>query len=660
MARTHKIKGQRRVVIDRVRPEVDGGHFPAKRVVGDTFTVDAEIVADGHDAIAAVLRYRQRGKAAWREAAMTFAGNDRWSADISLERVGFVEYTVVAWIDHFVSWRDGAKKKHDAAVVEPADLQIGAALVAGAGNRAPDRSRNKRRLTEVADRLADETTPIHQRVALALTEKTAQLMAAYPDRTNASTYRHTLCVRVDRERAGFSAWYELFPRSCGRGTTHGTFADVQRHLPHIAEMGFDVVYLPPIHPIGVTKRKGRNNSLTPEAHDPGSPWAIGGAAGGHTAIHPELGTYADFVHLVQAAKTYQMEIALDIAFQCSPDHPWVTEHPEWFIHRPDGSVQYAENPPKKYEDIYPLDFETHAWESLWNTLLDVFLHWIEAGVAIFRVDNPHTKSFPFWEWLIDAVHRDHPDAIFLAEAFTRPKRMYRLAKAGFTHSYTYFTWRNSPGDLREYVTELTRGEAREFFRPNFWPNTPDILHEDLQRRGPDGHGVPAAFKVRSALAATLSSNYGLYGPAFELLEHEPVRSGSEEYANSEKYEIRDWDISANHSIAPFIQRINEIRRGNVALQQTRAITFHSCDNPHILCFSKTVGGNTILVCANMDYSSTQSGWVEFSPAAIARGGRPPFVVTDLLTDIAYTWRDYWNYVELDPERTPLHIFRLEP
>lgn len=643
--------GQRRVVVDRVFPEVDGGRHPIKRVQGDTVDIEADIVADGHDRISAVVAWRTAGSRSWKERPLQLVTNDRWHGEFDVEVLGFYEYTVIAWIDHFGSWLEGLTKKHDAAVVEEADLAIGAALIADGAARA--RGRDRSRLEARAVELADAKRSLDERVGIALEASLAETMGRAPDRENAATYRNTLRVWVDRTRARFSAWYELFPRSCGRATEYGSFSDVMERLPSVAQMGFDVVYLPPIHPIGTTKRKGRNNALVAGAADPGSPWAIGGPEGGHRDIHPKLGTVEEFRALVERARTYRMEIALDIAFQCSPDHPWVTEHPQWFVHRPDGTIQYAENPPKKYEDIYPLNFETEDWEALWAELKAVFEYWIEQGVKIFRVDNPHTKSFPFWEWLIAEIRAGDPEVIFLAEAFTRPKRMYRLAKAGFTHSYTYFTWRNSPAELREYLTELTEGEAREFFRPNFWPNTPDILHEDLQS------GLTSVFKARFALAATLSSNYGIYGPAFECVEYRPREEGSEEYLDSEKYQIRDWTKKQPCPLEGFITRINTIRRENPALQETNNIRFHTVDNDKLLCFSKRSGDNTILVCVNMDYENVQAGWIEFSPAAVGYRQHPPFVVRDLLTDVSYTWREYWNFIRLDPAVSPVHIFVLE-
>jgi starch synthase (maltosyl-transferring) len=648
----HSFNGRQRVVIDRIRPAIDGGLFPAKRVEGESVHVEADIIADGHDLVRAVLRFRPEG-GRWKEIPLHDQGNDHWTASFTVERPGFYEYTVRAWIDHFDTWLAGIRKKHDAAVVEEADLAIGARLVREAADRA--RGKDADRIIGVADALMKGERDTDRRLGAVLKGEAVSLIRQYPDRSLETEFRQILRVRVDRKRAAFSAWYELFPRSAGPGGTHGTFRDVMERLPYIARLGFDVVYLPPVHPIGTTKRKGRNNNVLAGPDDPGSPWAIGSPEGGHTAVHPQLGTLDDFDELVERMRSYEMEPALDIAFQCSPDHPWVSEHPEWFVSRPDGTIQYAENPPKKYEDIYPINFETPQWESLWTELKEVFLFWCRRGVRIFRVDNPHTKAFPFWEWVIRELQGEYPDTIFLAEAFTRPKRMYRLAKAGFTQSYTYFTWRNTPAELREYMTELTTTEAAEFFRPNFWPNTPDILHEDLQTGG------TPAFKARFALAATLSSNFGIYGPAFELQEHTPVKPGSEEYLHSEKYEIRQWDLGRPDSLAPYITGINRIRREHEALQDNRHLRFHPCDNPSILCYSKRNddGDNVILVCVNMDYRHVQSGWVEFSPPAVGLPEQPPFVVRDLLSGMSYTWRGFWNFIELDPRSQPVHIFSLE-
>jgi starch synthase (maltosyl-transferring) len=467
------------------------------------------------------------------------------------------------------------------------------------------------------------------------------------------TYPKELVVSVEREKAGFSTWYEMFPRSCaGEPGRHGTFKDCEARLPYIASMGFDVLYLPPIHPIGHTGRKGKNNVVTANPNEPGTPWAIGSEEGGHKAIHPELGTLEDFRHLVNEAKRHGIEIALDIAFQCSPDHPYVKEHPGWFRWRPDGTVQYAENPPKKYQDIYPLNFDTEDRQALWEELKSVVTFWAEQGVRIFRVDNPHTKPFNFWEWLIAEVKKEYPEAIFLAEAFTRPKIMYRLAKLGFTQSYTYFTWRNTKSELAEYLVELTQTEVKDFFHPNFWPNTPDILHEYLQTGG------RPAFMTRLVLAATLSPGYGIYGPAFELMENVPREKGSEEYLNSEKYEIKRWDIERKDSLRDFIARVNRIRRENPALRSNRNLWFNATDNDNLLCYSKHTGdlSNIILVVVNLDPHNTRSGRINVPIKAWGLDPAQPCQAHDLLNDAGYAWREEWNHVELNPGVCPAHIF----
>jgi starch synthase (maltosyl-transferring) len=480
-------------------------------------------------------------------------------------------------------------------------------------------------------------------------------MEKYTDRPFAVTYPKALVVSAEREKAGFSTWYEMFPHSCAsEAGKHGTFTDCEARLPYIAEMGFDVLYLPPIHPVGRTNRKGKNNAVTTVPGDPGTPWAIGTAEGGHKAINPELGTPGDFKHLMAKAKEYGIEIALDIAFQCSPDHPYVKEHPEWFLRRPDGSIQYAENPPKKYQDIYPLNFETEHWRELWEELKSIVVYWAEQGLRIFRVDNPHTKSFHFWEWLITGVKKDYPDAVFLAEAFTRPKVMYRLAKLGFTQSYTYFTWRNSKSELTDYLIELTQSPVKDFFRPNFWPNTPDILHAYLQ------NGGRPAFMTRLVLAGTLCSNYGIYGPAFELMENTPRKTGSEEYLNSEKYEIKHWDIGREDSLKDFIGCVNHIRRENPALHRNYNLWFNATSNDSLICYSKHTAdlSNIILVVVNLDPRAVQSGTVNVPLNAWGFDTEQSYQVHDLLNDKLYTWRGEWNPVELDPKVCPAHIFRL--
>jgi len=476
------------------------------------------------------------------------------------------------------------------------------------------------------------------------------LMDARPDRTASTTCDRTLICRVDSVRATFGAWYEMFPRSVTTDPSRsGTFREAESRLGDIAAMGFDIVYLPPVHPIGETHRKGRNNSLAAGAGEPGSPWAIGSAAGGHTAIEPGLGTLDDFDRFVRLANRLGMEVALDVAFQASPDHPWVREHPGWFRHRPDGSIKYAENPPKKYQDIYPIDFESAEWESLWDGLKDVFLFWIGHGVRTFRVDNPHTKSFRFWEWAIAEIRRDYPDTIFLAEAFTRPKVMRYLAKAGFNQSYTYFTWRNSAHELRDYLTELTKTELQEYMRPNFFANTPDILHEYLQAGG------RPAFEVRLILAATLAASYGIYS-GFELCENEPVRKGSEEYLDSEKYQIKPRDWSQADSLRELIARVNAIRREQPALQQNATLSFYQADNPHFLWFGKWHPTGRVLVVANTDPHWAQQGWVQVPIWEMGIGARDRYVVEDLLDGAKYTWRGEWNFVKLDPSQRVAHIF----
>lgn len=642
--------GRRRVVLEGLNPNVDGGRFPVKRALGEAVVVEVDAFADGHDHLRVMLLYRHEEEDDWCETEMVARGNDRWQAPFTVSRLGRYRYTVSAWVDAFESWRHELERRVEDEDIAVA-LLVGTQLLQEAAERAhgPDREQ----LQDWARRLGQDAE-IGERKALALSEAVVTTMARYPDRTLASGYDAELEVVVDPRRARFSAWYELFPRSCAAGERHGTFRDCLSHLEDIAAMGFDVLYFPPIHPIGETNRKGRNNTLVAEPGDVGSPWAIGSNEGGHKAIHPDLGTLDEFRQLVDRAAALGMDVALDMAFQCSPDHPYVDQHPEWFRWRPDGSVQYAENPPKKYQDIYPLNFESDDWQGLWQELKSVFCYWIDQGVRIFRVDNPHTKPFPFWEWLITEVKREHPDAIFLSEAFARPKVMYRLAKAGFSQSYTYFTWRNTKWELTHYLTELTRSEVREYFRPNFWPNTPDILHAYLQ------FGGRAAFMSRAVLAATLSANYGIYGPAFELLEAEPREPGSEEYRDSEKYQIRQWQTERSDSLRGLLTRLNRIRRENLALQQDWNLAFYPVDNDEILCFGKWSDDeeNLVIVVVNLDPYHVQTGWVELPAEALAIDTRHPYQMHDLLTGARYLWNGARNYVELSPQTGQAHIFRL--
>ncbi len=650
-----------RVVIESVEPQIDGGRFPVKRIIGDQVVVTADVFTDGHDALAAVLRYRHVKEADWKEAAMLERVNDAWRASFPVTKLGYYEFTVHGWVDHFRTWRRDFQKKAEAGQDVSVDLLVGAQMVEETSARAAgeDAGRLEAWAAELRSfgpgRLPDGGLPMP--IQRALEPGMASLMARYPDRRLASAYEKSLRVHVDGPRSRSSAWYEMFPRSCSsEAGRHGTFRDCEERLGYIAQMGFDVVYFPPVHPIGHAFRKGKNNSPTSNPGDPGSPWAIGSSEGGHKGIHPELGTLDDFKRLLGKAREHGIEIALDIAFQCCPDHPYVASHPEWFRRRPDGSIQYAENPPKKYQDIYPFEFETEHWRGLWEELKSVVDYWIAQGVRIFRVDNPHTKPFAFWEWVIAEVKNEHPETIFLSEAFTRPKIMYRLAKLGFTHSYTYFAWRNTKWELTQYFTELTQTKVREFFRPHLWPNTPDILTEYLQRGG------RAAFIARLVLAATLGANYGIYGPAFELCENRALVPGKEEYLDAEKYEIRHWDLGRPDSLKEIIGRVNAARRSNPALQRDEGLRFHDLPNDQLIAYTKSGddGANLILVVVNLDPYYTQSGFVELPLEQLGIDPNLPFAAHDLLTDARYVWKGPWNYVELNPQKLPAHILRIRP
>jgi len=689
-------EGRNRVVIEEVTPSVDGGRYPARRILGDEVAVTAAIFADGHDEIGARLLYRHNSQRRWSLAPMRPTTNDLWTGTFKADRLGSWSFAVQGWIDHFATWTSDLKKRLaaqpklsqsaqegqsriDSTTIGqdiPLALRSGAILIQETVGRA--RGADAKHLHEIArdlTQLADANLPFYE---FPLSQDAQELVAHYPDLTFATRFAPDLPLRVDRERARFSAWYELFPRSSspipGR---HGTFGDVERQLPEIAGMGFDILYMPPIHPIGRAFRKGPNNATSVQPEDEGSPWAIGDKStagpepnkgssngpdnGGHKSIHHKLGTFADFDQLVAAAKAHGLELALDIAFQCSPDHPWVTEHPDWFVIRPDGTIQYAENPPKKYQDIYPLNFESGDWRALWQELYSVFEFWIKRDVHVFRVDNPHTKAFPFWEWCIGKLRENYPDTIFLAEAFTRPHVMYALAKLGFTQSYTYFTWRNTRPELEEYLEEITRPPVSDFFQPNFWPNTPDILHKSLQEGG------RPAFMQRLILATTLTANYGIYGPAYELGENTPARPAagkteSEEYLDSEKFQIRQRDRNAEGSLVPLITSLNRIRKGNLALQSNTALHFHAAENPQIICYSKSTPGfdNVILVAVNLDPLNEQASWVDLHLERLGILDNQSFEVEDLLTQTRYTWHGSRNYVALRPNVQPAHIFRVHP
>ena len=645
--------GRRRVVIEGVAPEIDRGLFPIKRTRGEQVTVEADIFVDGHEVISCVLLFRREQDKDWRETPMQPLVNDRWRGTFVAAEVGQYFYSLAGWIDRFKSWRRDLQKKAEVGEHTDLDLLTGALLIDEAAERAA--AENAQQLAQAAKTLRAKKHGLSERLAQALSDDLLRLMALDPDRSLETRYAKELGVVVDPEKARFSTWYEMFPRSCAaKPGKHGTFKDCERLLPYVASMGFDTLYLPPIHPIGRTHRKGKNNQIKTTANDPGSPWAIGAKEGGHKSIHPQLGTLEDFKSLLRKAAALDIEVALDLAYQCSPDHPYVKEHPQWFRWRPDNTVQYAENPPKKYQDIYPLDFTSDPWFELWQELKSVVQFWLEQDVRIFRVDNPHTKPLSFWQWLITEIKKEHPEVIFLAEAFTRPKVMYRLAKLGFSQSYSYFAWRNSKPEITEYFKELTQTGVREYFRPNLWPSTPDILTEYLQ------FGGRPAFMIRLVLAATLGANYGIYGPAFELLEALPREPGSEEYLDSEKYEIKDWDRERADSLKEFIGRINRIRQENPALQSDWSLRFHEVDNEQLICYTKQTEdlSNVVAVVVNLDPHHVQSGWVKIPVEALRLDSLESYQAHDLLTGARFLWHGARNYVELDPQAVPAHILRL--
>jgi starch synthase (maltosyl-transferring) len=645
------MEGRARIAIEGVTPRVDCGRYPVKRIAGDELQVEADIFSDGHDEVMAALLFRRLGEEKWREAPMHRLDNDRWRGSFLLEEPGVYLYTLIGWVDRFRSWQKDLEKRVKAGQDVTVDIAIGMRIIEDAAKEASGADAARLRLMGSA--LTKETSRL-QAIALGLDPELSDLISTCCARGFATRYPEELQVRVDRKRALFSSWYEIFPRSLGSAERgNGTLADCTRLLPEVAAMGFDVLYLPPIHPIGYSKRKGKRNAVVAQEGDPGSPWAIGAEEGGHKSIHPALGSLDDFRELVREAEQQGVEIALDIAFQCSPDHPYLQEHPEWFLWRPDGTVQYAENPPKKYQDIVPFNFETPQWRELWEELKSVIFFWMDQGVRIFRIDNPHTKPFPFWEWLIAQAKERSPEVIFLAEAFTRPKIMYRLAKIGFTQSYTYFSWRNSKEELSSYLSELTRSEVREFMRPNFWPNTPDILTEYLQFGGRSG------FMIRVVLAATLCSNYGIYGPVYELCVAEAVPR-SEEYQDAEKYEIRHWDRDAPGNLKPLITALNRIRRDNAALQETANVEFYQSDNENVLYFGKLAADRkeTVLVAVNLDPFHPQEALLQIPLGLLGIEPAQSYLVDDLLSGEKYIWQGEWNSVRLDPETAPARIFRI--
>jgi len=676
------------LVIECVTPELDGGRHPVKRVVGDTVLVGADIIKEGHDQVAARVIYKGPGADDWSTASLEYDfDTDRWYGAFPVDRIGKWTFSIEAWTDRFGTWRSELEKKVDAGQDVNLELAEGAQLARSA-SRSTKSAAARASLLMTAKLLENRAdTPIETRIRRALDDDLLALMVENFRPADLTRYARDLAVVVDRERARFAAWYEMFPRSQtmlvpGEAPRQGTFNDAAARLGRIAMLGFDVVYLPPIHPIGRTFRKGKNNSLTPEPDDVGSPWAIGNEQGGHTAIDPALGTFDDFDRFVEVARGLDMEIALDYALQCSPDHPWVKEHPDWFHIRPDGSIKYAENPPKKYQDIYPINFWCDDRQGLWNACRDVLRFWIGHGVKIFRVDNPHTKAFAFWEWVIADIQREHPDVVFFAEAFTRPKRMRALAKLGFTMSYTYFTWKNAGWELRQYLEELTQTPAVEYYRGNLFANTPDILNEYLV------NGGRPAFRIRLLLAATLLPLYGIYS-GYELCENVPVREGSEEYLDSEKYQLRPRDYDAAGNINADIERLNTIRRNEPALQSYANLTFHPSENPSILFYRKAPAdpvvqwpgalgqpvppaiaralgladpppaAHDVLVAVTTDPHHVQDTMVHVPIHEMGIDDEQPYVVHDLLTGARYTWRGVRNYVRLDPADLPGHVFVVE-
>jgi len=639
------------VVIENVTPKLDGGRYPIKRVIGNVIEVSADIFKDGHDLIAARLIYRRPGEASSHYAPFTYRFDpDRWVGSFKADQIGLWQYDIEAWPDRFGTWRSDLGKRLNAGQDVRPELLEGASILSRMADKLSGAA--KILIADAAKRLADASLSLDERLKIAFAEDVAELVRAPIFADEACRLERPLEVYVDRAEAVFAAWYELFPRSQGKDPSkHGTFADTTRRLPEIAALGFDVIYLPPIHPIGVTHRKGRNNNPVGSPGDVGSPWAIGSAEGGHTSVHPQLGTLADFEVLVASARDFGLEIALDFALQCSPDHPWVKEHPEWFFIRPDGSIRYAENPPKKYEDIYPINFWCKDRQALWHACRDAVLFWIARGVKIFRVDNPHTKPLSFWEWLIRDVQAVHPETIFLSESFTRPKRMKSLGKLGFTQSYTYFTWKNSAWELKDYLNELAHTEMAEYYRPNFFANTPDILHEFLQTGG------RPAFRLRLLLAATLSPTYGIYS-GYELCENLAVHHGSEEYLDSEKYQIRVRDWNAPGNIKQDISKLNRIRREQPALHELTNLSFLKTDYDAILAYRKSSFGNDLIVVVNLDPHSMHETTIEVPIAELGIAPNESYEMSDLLTGARYVWRGARNYVRLDPVERVGHVFKV--
>ena len=645
---------RQRVIIHSVAPEIEHGRYPIKRTRGKRVRVTCAAFGDGHDHIRLALRYRHLDRKDGATVMMEHLGNDRWAGEFEVGERGYYKYELEGWVDQLQHWHAGFLKKAAAGQDMAVELEIGARWLRAAAEQAPrDAAKELRALAK----LLGTKKAREEAVGTVRGEAFAKTVDANPLRQFVTTYDANLLVWVGRERELFSSWYELFPRSASPDPSRpGTLDDVIGLLPRVKEFGFDVLYLPPIHPVGERNRKGKNNNVDAEPGEPGSPWAIGSRHGGHKAVAPELGTLDDYRALVKTAREdYDIEVALDLAFQCAPDHPWVGEHPEWFVWRPDGTIAYAENPPKKYQDIVPINFESDDWENLWEALLDVVLFWNRQGVKIFRVDNPHTKAFRFWEWCIAKARAVDPDLIFLAEAFTRPYVMLELAKLGYTQSYSYFVWRKTPAEMRAYIEELQSGETREVMRPNFWPNTPDILPHELMGQG------EGPFMLRLALAATLSSNYGLYGPAYEFMENAGADTGKDEYHNSEKYEVRHYDWGARNRLTDFMTRLNRARREHAALQETYNVTFSASDNELLQSYCKVSsdGGSIVWCVVNWDPHHAQSGWVQMPYWAMGLEHPRQLRCRDLLTGDTFYFNQEWNYVALEPWQWPMHLMAVE-
>ena len=642
------MQNQTRIIIESVKPQLDGGSFYIKRIVNQKVIVSAHVFADGHDVVECCVKFKHEKDKKWSEVRMSPIENDEWEAEFIVEKQGFYSYFIEGWVDYALNWQHGTERKINDNQHVKSELLEGAEYCQAILKEV---TKEEKAYLNSAIKAFQDAKLYDSAIEIALSDELHQIFKKYPTRTLANSSAE-LKVYVDRKKALFSTWYEFFPRSASETPgKHGTFKDCERLLPRVAEMGFDTLYFPPIHPIGEVNRKGKNNATTAEKGDVGSPWGIGSKHGGHKSTHPELGTIDDFKSLVKKAQSMGIEVAMDYALQAAPDHPYVKDFPQWFKWRPDGTVQYAENPPKKYQDIQPIYFESGDWKNLWKELLDVALFWVEeCGIRVFRVDNPHTKPFYFWGWLIGEIKKKHPDVLFLSEAFTRPKIMNELAKQGFSQSYTYFTWRNTKAELIEYLTELTQTEQKEFFRPNFWPNTPDILPFALQT------GNESVYLQKYFLAATLSSSVGIYGPAYEYLVHKPMAKGKEEYLNSEKYEVYHWDWEAKNKLTTLITRINHIRKQQESLQQTNNIVFCKTDNEQLIAYYKfndAKTDHTLMVCS----LNAQNPLQAVVRLPLEEIGNQPVKVTDLITGNSYYWDKEWNFVELHPA-LPFHLFKI--